>query len=155
MTAEAELSNSTQTKLKFAERFDDWLNPIVVKELRQAVQSRFVITALLVLLAIQIIAVAIYLMTTADISFSYDAGRTVFIDSVRHYVGGEHVVRSALQWRAIGGGALRDQSGSAVHHDDQTAQYHFRKDAGGSGVDRHDLQRLFAVFDLHLFSSGS
>lgn len=79
MTAEAELHNSTQPKPKFAERFDDWLNPIVVKELRQAVQSRFVITALLVLLAIQIVSVAIYLMTTSDISFSYDAGRTVFM----------------------------------------------------------------------------
>ncbi|MBL8190519.1 MAG: hypothetical protein JNK38_21050 [Acidobacteria bacterium] len=79
MTAEAELHHSTQPKPKFAERFDDWLNPIVVKELRQAVQSRFVITALLVLLAIQIVAVAIYLITTSDISFSYDAGRTVFM----------------------------------------------------------------------------
>lgn len=79
MTAEAELPKSIQPKPNFVERFDDWLNPIVVKELRQAVQSRFVITALLVLLAIQIIAVAIYLMTTADISFSYDAGRTVFM----------------------------------------------------------------------------
>jgi hypothetical protein len=79
MTAEAELSNSTQPKLSLAARFDDWLNPIVIKELRQAVQSRFVITALLVLLAIQIVAVAIYLVTATDISFSYDAGRTVFM----------------------------------------------------------------------------
>ncbi len=79
MTAEAELSNSTQPKVRLAERFDDWLNPVVIKELRQAVQSRFVITALLVLLAIQIIAVAIYLITATDISFSYDAGRTVFM----------------------------------------------------------------------------
>ena len=78
MTAEAEL-NVAQPKSKLSARFDDWLNPIVVKELRQAVQSRFVITALLVLLAIQIVSVAIYLMTTSDISFSYDAGRTVFM----------------------------------------------------------------------------
>ena len=78
MTAEAEI-NAAQPKPKLAARFDDWLNPIVVKELRQAVQSRFVITALLILLAIQIVAVAIYLVTAGDISFSYDAGRTVFM----------------------------------------------------------------------------
>ncbi len=83
MTAEAEFADSAQPKPpkheKLAARFDDWLNPIVVKELRQAVQSRFVITALLILLAIQIVAVAIYLITSGDLSFSYDAGRTVFL----------------------------------------------------------------------------
>lgn len=83
MTAEAEISNAAQRpvqpKENLAARINDWLNPIVVKELRQAVQSRFVITALLVLLAIQIIAVGIYLLTSSDLSFSSDSGRTVFM----------------------------------------------------------------------------
>ncbi|MBS1791440.1 MAG: hypothetical protein JST85_27255 [Acidobacteria bacterium] len=86
MTAEAELTNSAQPIQPKAERpenlsarFSDWLNPIVVKELRQAVQSRFVITALMLLLAIQILAVGIYLVTANDLSFSADSGRTVFM----------------------------------------------------------------------------
>ncbi|MGH9801954.1 MAG: hypothetical protein ACRD82_16455, partial [Blastocatellia bacterium] len=79
MTAESAIIESgTPIKESFSTRFSDWLNPIVVKELRQAVQSRFVITALLILLAIQIVAIGIYLITANDISFSYDAGRTVF-----------------------------------------------------------------------------
>lgn len=83
MTAEAEINNSAQPpaqpKASLAVRINDWLNPIVIKELRQAVQSRFVITALLVLLAIQIVAVGIYLLTNSDLSFSSDSGRTVFM----------------------------------------------------------------------------
>ncbi len=83
MTAEAEITNSAQPpaqpKESLALRINDWLNPIVIKELRQAVQSRFVITALLILLAIQIVAVGIYLLTNSDLSFSSDSGRTVFM----------------------------------------------------------------------------
>ncbi len=83
MTAEAEITNSVQPpvqpKESLALRINDWLNPIVIKELRQAVQSRFVITALLVLLAIQIVAVGIYLLTSSDLSFSSDSGRMVFM----------------------------------------------------------------------------
>ena len=83
MTAQAELTHSAQPKSglpeSFSDRFSDWLNPIVVKELRQAVQSRFVITALLVLLTIQILAVGIYLVTNTDVSFGTDSGRTMFM----------------------------------------------------------------------------
>lgn len=57
----------------------DWLNPIVVKELRQAVQSRFVLTALMVLLSIQLAALAIYLLASGDLLLSLDAGRQVFL----------------------------------------------------------------------------
>lgn len=57
----------------------DWLNPIVVKELRQAVQSRFVLTALMVLLSIQLAALAIYLLASGDVLLNVDAGRQVFL----------------------------------------------------------------------------
>ena len=68
---------------RFSARFfatgADWLNPIVVKELRQAVQSRFVLTALMVLLSIQLAALAIYLLASGDVLLSFDAGRQVFL----------------------------------------------------------------------------
>lgn len=79
MTAGEIVSEKASTKESFAARFSDWLNPIVVKELRQAVQSRFVVAALLVLLAIQIVAVGIYLITAGDPTSNFDAGRQVFM----------------------------------------------------------------------------
>ena len=72
------MSNSTFIHLTFAERLSDRLNPIVVKELRQAVQSRFVTAMLLVLLAIQLTAVGLYLLMSAPSSVDYNAGRSVF-----------------------------------------------------------------------------
>jgi hypothetical protein len=57
----------------------DRINPIVVKELRQAVQSRFVIAALLTLLSIQIIAIGIYIMASGAALFDFDAGRQSFL----------------------------------------------------------------------------
>ena len=57
---------------------DDRINPIVVKELRQAVQSRFVIAALLTLLAIQIVAIGIYILASGAALFGFDAGRQAF-----------------------------------------------------------------------------
>ena len=47
-------------------RMDDWLNPIVVKELRQAVQGKFVAAALLLLLIIQLAALGIYIVSNGD-----------------------------------------------------------------------------------------
>ncbi len=43
------------------DRMDDWLNPIVVKELRQAVKSRIVIVILMVFLVIQLFVMGSYL----------------------------------------------------------------------------------------------
>ncbi|MCI0336252.1 MAG: ABC transporter permease [Acidobacteria bacterium] len=60
-------------------RIDDWMNPIVIKELRQAVQSRFVVTALLVLLSIQLLAVGIYILAWRSALIDLDAGRWVFM----------------------------------------------------------------------------
>src|SRR6266496_2721146 len=66
----------------FLEKIDDAINPIVVKELRQAVHSRFVVAVVLMFLIIQILFLGIYL-TAAGIggrleSIDFQAGRTVF-----------------------------------------------------------------------------
>jgi hypothetical protein len=66
------------SKPSLAARFSDALNPIVVKELRQAVQSRFVVTMLVVLLAIQLGAVGLYLIFSNPTNYDFTAGRTVF-----------------------------------------------------------------------------
>jgi hypothetical protein len=64
------------------ERLDDALNPIVVKELRQAVHSRFVSAVLLFFLVIQLLYIGIHLMFVAAggqvESIEFQAGREVF-----------------------------------------------------------------------------
>jgi hypothetical protein len=57
----------------------DRINPIVVKELRQAVQSRFVIATLLTLLSVQIVAIGIYVLASGASLFGFDAGRQSFL----------------------------------------------------------------------------
>lgn len=79
MTSESVITDQMPKPESLAARFNDWLNPIVVKELRQAVQSRFVVAALLILLVIQIIAVGIYLLTSGDPTTDFDAGRWIFM----------------------------------------------------------------------------
>ena len=44
------------------EKIDDALNPIVVKELRQGVQSRFVVAVLLLFLLLQLMFMGIFLV---------------------------------------------------------------------------------------------
>jgi hypothetical protein len=44
------------------ERLDDWVNPIVVRELRQAVKSRLVTSALMLFVSVQVIILGIYLV---------------------------------------------------------------------------------------------
>jgi hypothetical protein len=64
------------------ERLDDALNPIVVKELRQAVHSRFVTAVLMFFLIVQLLVIGIYLMVVAAWgqieSIEFQAGREVF-----------------------------------------------------------------------------
>ena len=43
------------------DRIDDWINPIVVKELRQAVKSRLVTGVLLLFLSVQLVIMGMYL----------------------------------------------------------------------------------------------
>jgi hypothetical protein len=60
-------------------RLDDWLNPIVVKELRQAVHGKFVAAALLLLLVVQLAALGIYIVSNGDFAGRFDAGRNAFM----------------------------------------------------------------------------
>ncbi len=64
------------------ERFDDSLNPIVVKELRQAVQSRFVVIALLLFLALQLLVLGMWILFRMERQPSdvmdFGGGREVF-----------------------------------------------------------------------------
>jgi hypothetical protein len=57
----------------------DRINPIVIKELRQAVQSRFVTAALMALLLIQALAIGLYLLSSGDVGENFSAGREVFM----------------------------------------------------------------------------
>src|SRR5215475_10089115 len=70
---------TAESVLKEKGSFSDRINPIVVKELRQAVQSRIVIAALLTLLSVQLVAIGIYILASGVTSFGADAGRQVFL----------------------------------------------------------------------------
>ena len=62
-----------------AHRFDRLLNPIVVKELRQAVRSRFVSGMLILFLIVQLSVVTVVVLDRADMAedFSLSAGREI------------------------------------------------------------------------------
>jgi hypothetical protein len=60
-------------------RIDDAFNPIVVKELRQAVHGKFVAAVLIVLLVIQITAIGLIIISSDDISTRFDHGRNAFM----------------------------------------------------------------------------
>jgi hypothetical protein len=62
----------------FGSRLNDAINPIVIKELRQAVQSRFVTATLMILLCIQLVALGLYLLFSGEAGASFDAGRQIF-----------------------------------------------------------------------------
>jgi hypothetical protein len=66
----------------FLDRVDDWLNPIVVKELRQAVKSRIVVGILILFLGLQVVMLGYgVLVRSAQQEFASDwnAGRSVFL----------------------------------------------------------------------------
>ena len=60
-------------------RLDDWMNPIVVKELRQAVNGKFVAAALLLLLVVQLLVLGIYIVFGGDLTERLSAGRDAFM----------------------------------------------------------------------------
>lgn len=55
----------------------DVLNPIVIKELRQAVRSNFLVVTLVLFLSIQLLIVGLFL-TNESLSSSFNAGRDIF-----------------------------------------------------------------------------
>ena len=59
------------------EKVNDRLNPIVVKELRQAVQGKFLIVVLICFLCLQLLTVGLFL-TDEAVTQSYRAGQNVF-----------------------------------------------------------------------------
>src|SRR5436190_23282294 len=67
---------------RLIEWLDDKLNPIVVKELRQAVQSRFVIAVLLLFLLAEVLLFGIFLAVNSRAgglsSVEYHGGREAF-----------------------------------------------------------------------------
>src|SRR5262247_2825772 len=70
---------TAESVLKEKISLGDRINPIVVKELRQAVQSRFVIAALLTLLLVQLVAIGIYILASGPSLCGFDAGRQSFL----------------------------------------------------------------------------
>src|SRR5262245_33490729 len=62
------------------DRLDDWINPIVIKELRQAVKNRMVMILLLVFLGLQLAIVTIALLagSSGTPTEDWNAGRDVF-----------------------------------------------------------------------------
>ena len=60
---------------------DDRMNPIVVKELRQAVAGKFVASVLMLFLAVQLATLGLFLMLddSAGAAGNFEAGRTVFM----------------------------------------------------------------------------
>jgi hypothetical protein len=58
---------------------NDRMNPLVLKELRQAVRSRFVAVVLMLFLAALLLIIGIYVMTSLNIQQDMSAGRDVFV----------------------------------------------------------------------------
>jgi hypothetical protein len=67
---------------RFFGKLDDWVNPIVVKELRQAVRSRLVVAALMLFLLLQLLIVGVYLLNSEASgrrdAHVFSAGRELF-----------------------------------------------------------------------------
>ena len=59
------------------EKISDSLNPLVVKEVRQAVRGKFLVVVLMLFLVIQLFTMGIFLANESA-SLSFNAGRTIF-----------------------------------------------------------------------------
>jgi hypothetical protein len=70
------------SRRRLIDRIDDWLSPIVVKELRQAVQSKLVLVVLLTFLFVQVLILGTTLVTSEVSSRSnldFTRGRSLFL----------------------------------------------------------------------------
>lgn len=63
----------------FARKFDNWINPIAIKEMRQAVKSRFIAWSLIIFLLIQLAIIGAFLMLSEDLGQDFNTGRNVFM----------------------------------------------------------------------------
>ncbi len=61
-----------------SERISDRLNPIVIKELRQAVQSRFVTVVMMIFLAIQVLVIGAFVVFDKSMATGFSSGVVVF-----------------------------------------------------------------------------
>jgi hypothetical protein len=65
-------------KLSFMSRLDDLINPITIKEMRQAVKGRFITWSLIIFLVVQLAIIGIVLMMRVDFSEDFNIGRNIF-----------------------------------------------------------------------------
>jgi len=62
----------------FLSRFDDWINPIAVKEMRQAVKGKFIAWILMIFLLTQLVIIGAVLILSEDLGQDFNIGRSVF-----------------------------------------------------------------------------
>ena len=60
------------------EKINDRLNPIVVKELRQAVQGKFLVVVIVCFLCVQLLTMGLFLVIDKSVSESFDGGLKIF-----------------------------------------------------------------------------
>ena len=60
------------------EKINDRLNPIVVKELRQAVQGKFLVVVIICFLCVQLLTMGLFLVIDKSVSQSFDGGLKIF-----------------------------------------------------------------------------
>ena len=63
----------------FIAKLDDWCNPIAVKELRQAVQSKFVSGLLILFLVGQLVTMSAVVLARNEYESAFDTGRNAFM----------------------------------------------------------------------------
>ena len=60
------------------EKINDRLNPIVVKELRQAVQGKFLVVVIICFLCVQLLTMGLFLVIDKSVAESFDGGLKIF-----------------------------------------------------------------------------
>ena len=60
------------------EKINDRLNPIVVKELRQAVQGKFLVVVIICFLCVQLLTMGLFLVIDKSVAASFDGGLKIF-----------------------------------------------------------------------------
>ena len=130
------------------------VNPIVVKEFRQAVQSRLVVVILTLFLLVNLAVVGGYLLTLAGGGHQRDrrAGGLRGLLGVLLFTCGLFVPLYVPA--APVPGAERREHRPVFHHDHFAWGHRPRQVRDGHGPDAADLQRLHALYRLHLSLRG-